>query len=100
MYLYIMLGSGIAWTITYILIILRNFRDRTYGMPMAALFANISWEFIFSFVLPSSGIQRFVNITWFALDTIILVQYCHFDLRFNLCWHGYSIQPKETKDES
>jgi hypothetical protein len=72
MYVLLMLGGGLFWTITYILIIRRSILDRTYGMPLAALCANISWEFIFSFVLPSSSIQRIVNIVWFILDAGIL----------------------------
>jgi hypothetical protein len=31
-------------------------------MPMAALCLNLSWEFIFSFVHPHTGIQRIINI--------------------------------------
>ncbi len=62
MFLLLMLGSGLFWTATYILIIRRSILDRTYGMPLAALCANISWEFIFSFILPSASIQRIVNI--------------------------------------
>lgn len=72
MFLLLMLGSGLFWTITYILIIRRSILDRTYGMPLVALCANISWEFIFSFILPSSSIQRIVNIVWFILDAGIL----------------------------
>lgn len=72
MFLLLMLGSGLFWTATYILIIRRSILDRTYGMPLAALCANISWEFIFSFVLPSPSIQRIVNIIWFLLDAGIL----------------------------
>jgi len=72
MFVLLMLGGGLFWTITYILIIRRSILDRTYGMPLAALCANISWEFIFSFVLPSSNIQRIVNIVWFVLDAGIL----------------------------
>ena len=35
--------SGIAWTITYVALVYRGFKDRTYGMPLAALALNISW---------------------------------------------------------
>lgn len=71
----IMLSSGALWTLTYVLIIRRGFLDRTYGMPLVALCANISWEFIFSFIFhPSRPIQRPVNIVWFCLDLIILLQ--------------------------
>jgi hypothetical protein len=64
----LMLGSGLFWTVTYVLIILRSWRDHSYGMPLVALCANISWEFIFTFLLPPQLIQHIVNIVWFALD--------------------------------
>lgn len=73
MFTLLMLGSGVFWTATYLLIIWRSTLDRTYGMPLIALCANISWECIFSFLLPSHGVQHVVNIVWFVLDAGILV---------------------------
>lgn len=70
----ILVGSGVLWTLTYLLIIRRGFLDRTYGMPLAALCANISWEFIFAFVYPHDLPQRAVNVVWFSFDVVILVQ--------------------------
>lgn len=67
-------GSGVLWTITYLLIIRRGFLDHTYGMPLVALCANLSWEFIFSFIFPHDPVQRPVNIAWLSLDLIILLQ--------------------------
>src|SRR6266487_273578 len=58
MFTLLMLGSGIFWTATYILIIRRSFLDHTYGMPLVALCANISWEGIFSFIYPPFIIQH------------------------------------------
>jgi len=72
MFLLLMLGSGLFWTATYLLIIRQSILDHTYGMPLVALCANISWEFIFSFLLPSPGIQHVVNLVWFVLDAGIL----------------------------
>ena len=69
------IGSGVFWTAVYILIIRLGFRDKTYGMPIAALCANISWEFIFSFILPHSPPQLFVNYLWFGLDSVIVFQF-------------------------
>ena len=43
-------------------------------MPLIALCANISWEFIFSFVFPHTPPQLFINYLWFGLDCIIVVQ--------------------------
>jgi len=70
----IMVGSGVLWTLTYLLIIRRGFLDRTYGMPLAALCANLSWEFIFAFVYPHDLPQRAVNAVWLSFDLVILIQ--------------------------
>jgi hypothetical protein len=71
----ILLAGGIFWILTYLIIISKGFKDRSYGMPLIALCANISWEFIFSFVLPSSPPQLFINYLWFGLDAIIVFQF-------------------------
>lgn len=68
-------GIGFFWTITYILIINKGFRDRTCGMPFAALCANLTWEFQFSFIFPFQSLQHIVNLIWFFLDVIILYQF-------------------------
>jgi hypothetical protein len=74
MYSLLMLAGGFFWSLAYILIIQRSFQDKTYGMPLAALCLNISWEFIFSFVFPHQLFQRTINIVWFCLDAVILLQ--------------------------
>jgi hypothetical protein len=76
--LFLKLGSGLFWTVAYLLILRRGAKDRTYGMPLAALGANISWEFIFSFVLPHKAPQLQVNWVWFAFDAAILWQTIRF----------------------
>jgi hypothetical protein len=73
----LLVGSGLLWTVTYLLMIRRGFLDHTYGMPLAALCANLSWEFVFSFVFPQGPVQRPVNIVWFSLDLIIFYQLLH-----------------------
>jgi hypothetical protein len=76
-----MIGSGAFWTLTYFLIIRRSSLDQTYGMPLAALCANISWEFLFSFIYPPHIIQHVVNLIWFSLDLIIFTQLLRYGLR-------------------
>lgn len=80
-FMLLMLGSGIFWTATYLLIIRRSFLDHTYGMPLVALCANISWEAIFSFIFPPNIIQHVVNLVWFALDVVIYFQLLRFGPR-------------------
>ena len=64
-------GTGLCWTLAYLLIIRVGLRERTYGMPIVAFAANISWEFLYSFVRPSHGVQHIINIVWFLLDCAI-----------------------------
>ncbi|MHB8627169.1 MAG: transmembrane-type terpene cyclase [Aggregatilineales bacterium] len=72
------IASGICWTLVYILIIKRSIQDKTYGMPMWALCANISWEFLFSFVWRVKPPQSYVNLAWFAFDLTIVVLFLRF----------------------
>lgn len=70
-----MIAGGIFWSITYVLIIRQGFKDKTFGMPLVALCANISWEAIFSFLHPVSPPQLYINYAWFALDAVIVFQF-------------------------
>ncbi|WP_066511316.1 hypothetical protein [Rufibacter sp. DG15C] len=75
---FLMIGSGVFWTITYLLILRRGYLDKTYGMPMAALCANLAWEFIFAFVHPHPLPQLYIDYLWFLFDVGILVQYLRY----------------------
>jgi len=75
MFTEIMMIGGLFWSATYILIIRRGFKDKTFGIPMAALCANISWEMIFAFILPHDAPQLYVNYIWFSLDVVIVIQF-------------------------
>ena len=66
--------TSVGWGIAYISIIYRGWKDQTYGMPLVALAANISWEFFLSFIIPTPTILKFRNILWFGLDLIIVYQ--------------------------
>lgn len=70
----LLLTSGLFWTITYLLIIRRGFLERTYGMPVAALAANLSWEFIFAVLHPHGMPQVAVNWIWLLFDLVIAAQ--------------------------
>jgi hypothetical protein len=72
------IGSGILWTAVYLLIIRLGFREKTYGMPITALCANVSWEFIFSFIYPQAPPQNYVNVVWFVFDLVIVFQTLRF----------------------
>jgi len=74
----LMIGSGVCWTLTYLLIIRRGVIDLTYGMPAAALLANVCWETIYSFIYPHSMPQVAVDRIWFTFDVLIMLQYLRF----------------------
>lgn len=76
----LLLTCGLFWTLTYILMIKIGFTDKTYAMPIIALGANLSWEFIFSFIYPQIKPQVWVNKIWFIFDLVILYQFIIFGL--------------------
>ncbi len=70
--------SGISWTIVYLVIIIRGFKDKTYGMPFYALALNFMWELLYSIDIEdfySMDLQRIINITWLIFDIIIIFIY-------------------------
>jgi hypothetical protein len=70
----LLVASGLFWTVTYLLIIRQGFLDKRCGMPLIALCANLSWEFLFAFPYPHHFPQVWVNRIWFTFDLIILAQ--------------------------
>lgn len=73
--IFLQLGSGLFWTLTYLLILRRGFKDKTYGMPALALCANLSWEFTFAFIFPHPPPQLYINYVWLLFDVGILLQF-------------------------
>lgn len=66
--------SGICWTITYIALIYRGFKDKSYGMPLAALALNFAWECTFTFIyVPEQSAAMVVNCVWALFDVGILI---------------------------
>ncbi|WP_310501652.1 hypothetical protein [Paenibacillus qinlingensis] len=78
MELFLQYGLAIFWTVTYILIIIQGFKDRSCGMPIPAICANITWEFLFAFVMPFHPLQMIVSLVWLLLDCVILFQAVYF----------------------
>jgi hypothetical protein len=63
------------WMVAYVAIIYRGFKDRTYGMPLAALAANLSWEATYGFFLdPFADHIHTLSIPCFFLDLVIAWQ--------------------------
>ncbi|AJS61459.1 hypothetical protein UB51_09325 [Paenibacillus sp. IHBB 10380] len=71
-------GVALFWIIVYILIIYKGFKDQSCGMPLASICANITWEFLFTFLMPFHPLQQIVTLVWFLLDCIILLQFLYY----------------------
>lgn len=74
----LMFGVALFWTIVYVLIIYKGFKDQSCGMPLAAICANITWEFLLTFIMPFHPLQQIVTLVWFLLDCIILLQFLYY----------------------
>lgn len=82
LFLPLALISGPAWIAAYVMMIRRGFIERWLAMPLIALFGNVAWEFMYSFVYvhPDVGI-RVVGKLWIAFDLVILGQAVAFGRR-------------------
>ncbi|WP_054023932.1 hypothetical protein [Bacillus sp. FJAT-28004] len=74
----LMFGIALFWTIVYILVIYKGFKDQACGMPLASICANITWEFLFTFIMPFHPLQQIATLVWFLLDCIILLQFLYY----------------------
>jgi hypothetical protein len=65
----VLLGIGVVfWDLTYILMTLRSFKTKSYGMPILALALNISWEIIYWLYVSEMPLERAGFAFWLFLD--------------------------------
>jgi hypothetical protein len=76
-----MTTSAALWLCCYVLIIRRGFKDQSYGMPLIPLCVNLSYEFIFGFLLPDQPPMNYANMAWFVVDLLIAFQYLRYGRR-------------------
>lgn len=82
---FLMLLSGIAWSIVYIDGIRIGFKDKSYAMPFWALALNIAWEFlhaVLGFREVGWTLQITINGIWFLLDIGLLFTYFRFGKKY------------------
>ena len=65
-----------GWTLAYGQTVARCFKDKTYGLPLAIIFMNIGWEFVFAFEFVAPGVPALVwgNRLWFFGDVVVVTQ--------------------------
>lgn len=82
---FLILLSGIAWSIVYVESIRVGIRDKSYAMPFWALALNIAWEFLHATLgLKAAGLtlQIAINFAWFLLDIGLLYTYIRFGRKY------------------
>ena len=77
---FLILLSGIAWTIVYIDAIRIGFKHKTYAMPIAALGLNIAWETIYAVyaLRIAISLQGVINLVWALFDLMIVYGFFRF----------------------
>ena len=95
--LFLVIFSGICWTVVYLDSIRLGFKEATYAMPFWALALNFAWELLQTVLeYQQAGFVLQVGITavWFLLDGIILYTYLRFGKKYfprNLPSHWFII---------
>lgn len=75
--------SGVMWSIAYVAIVYRGFKDKSFGMPLIPLALNIAWEFLVVVVHGghSSPIVTVTQIAWLVLDVLIVASFLRYGYR-------------------
>jgi len=88
MYNFLIIVSGACWTLVYLSLIYRGFKDKTYGMPLFALGLNFAWEVLYSvdglFIHKASMLpaQNVANIIWACFDILIVVTFFRYGKKY------------------
>jgi len=63
-----------GWTAAYVQTVMVCFKEKSYGLPLAAIFLNVGWEFVFAFQFVAKGVPALVwgNRLWFGGDIIVV----------------------------
>lgn len=80
MILFLTVVGGLAWTVVYVEAVRVGFRDRSYGIPAAALALNFAWEAIYASHSVTTGLsaQGVFNIAWGVADLLVLYTFFRF----------------------
>lgn len=62
---------GVFWIIAYFEILRITEKEKIISIPLFSLCNNLTWELIYSFLFPVTGIFLFINILWLVLDIFI-----------------------------
>jgi len=67
----------VLWGAAYLIVIVTCFRQKTYGIPLAAICMNITWELLSVFFWEAVRREpafHYADIAWLAMDLVIISQ--------------------------
>jgi hypothetical protein len=82
---FLIIISGVCWTIVYIDGIRVGFRDKSYAIPFYALALNFAWEALYTyhgFRINGVDAQNIFNAAWLIFDLGILYTYFRFGRKY------------------
>lgn len=85
MELFLLLLTGICWTVVYLHLIHLGFKEKTYGMPFIALTLNFAWEALHSYINLKSNptsIETWIILVWLFLDFFIVCTYLMYGKKY------------------
>ncbi|KAH0593201.1 hypothetical protein MHUMG1_08923 [Metarhizium humberi] len=66
-------AQALGWALSYVEMMYRSIKDRTYGMSLLALCSNFAWEFTYAVIYPASGKpERIMLTTWLILNVGVM----------------------------
>ena len=82
-FVFVIVGS-VLWLGSYLLALVLGFKQKTYGLPLAAIMMNFTWEVIASFLRPAPFYFWHIGAyLWLILDVVIVGQ---------VFWYGRAVQ--------
>lgn len=88
--------GGLCWDITYILMALRNFKTKSYGMPLLGLAINVTWEMIYGLYVAEAPFETAGIVVWLILDIPLVyttIKFAPYDWERSSPWVGRNIVP-------
>ncbi|KAH7100970.1 hypothetical protein BKA62DRAFT_202123 [Auriculariales sp. MPI-PUGE-AT-0066] len=70
--------GGLLWTITYILILRRAWRDKTYSMPMVAHACNVGWELVYGLFIAKVKMEKTGFQVWLVFNLGLVYSFLKF----------------------
>ncbi len=63
---------GILWSVSYVLMVIRSFKEKTYSMPIYCLCFNMAWEVVYGFIYGTGLLNQIVFGQWVIIDAFLV----------------------------